>query len=114
DELKPLRKSLVARVRERIGVLDTQDALAPAIRLLICETLDIPNDPDLNLVLGFQDEFGGFGKGWYVRYGSCGVKIGHIGFVACIAVEALAARLRNSHGTGNLDSEYKRMMPHLA
>lgn len=113
EELKPLKKYLTARVRERIGVLDTQDALAPAIRLLICQTLDIPNDSDLTLLLSFQDKLGSFGKGWYVRYGSCEIKIGHSGFVACLAVEALAAKLRSSHGTENLEDDCKRMMPYL-
>ena len=96
EELLPLRDRLITRVKARIGEVDFNDALSPAVRLLICQTLGVENDEDMDLLLALQEKEGGFGKGWYVRYGSCGIKISHPGLVGVLAIEALKARLFNS------------------
>ena len=46
---------------------------------------------DHKALLALQEDDGSFGMGWYVRYGSCGIKIAHRGFACVMAVEALKA-----------------------
>ena len=87
-ELHTLRDHLRRRVSARIGA--TKDnALCPAIRILICQSLGIANEVDVQILLDLQQDDGSFGKAWYVRYGSCGIRISHQAFACVIAVVAL-------------------------
>lgn len=87
-ELHTLRDHLTRRVSARIGT-ERGNALCPAVRLLICHSLGIPNDVDVQILLDLQEDDGSFGKAWYVRYGSCGIKICHRAFGVVLATVAL-------------------------
>lgn len=87
-ELHTLRDHLTRRVSARIGT-ERDNALCPAVRLLICHSLGIPNDVDVQILLDLQEDDGSFGKAWYVRYGSCGIKICHRAFGVVLATVAL-------------------------
>lgn len=87
-ELQRLRERLITRVQARIGA-ETDNALCAAIRLLISRDLGLENYADLQTLLSLQDDDGSFGPGWYVRYGSCGIKISHRAFACVMAMEAL-------------------------
>lgn len=92
-ELRTLREHLVRRVKARIGAA-RDNGLCPAVRLLICQSLGIGNEEDVQVLLDRQQDDGCFGKAWYVRYGSNGIRISHEAFACVIAVVALR-RLRN-------------------
>ena len=98
DELHPIRDRLIARVKARIGQ-GIENALCPAIRLLVCQGLGLQNDADLQALLALQEDDGSFGPGWYVRYGSSGIKIQHQGFACVMAVEALKGYSRALTGS---------------
>jgi hypothetical protein len=87
-ELHTLRDHLVRRTTARIGA-GRDNVLCPAIRVLICQSLEIPNPVDVQILLDLQQPNGSFGHAWYVRYGSVGVRISHEAFGCAIAVEAL-------------------------
>lgn len=87
-ELHTLKDHLIRRVSARIGTVK-DNALCPAIRLLICHSLGVKNDVDVQILLDLQEDDGSFGKAWYVRYGSVGIKISHRAFAVVIAIEAL-------------------------
>lgn len=87
-ELQTLRDHLIRRVKARIGE-GSDNALCPAVRLLICESLGIENVVDADILMGLQGGDGAFGKAWYVRYGSNGIRISHEAFAVVIAVVAL-------------------------
>lgn len=87
-ELHTMRDHLIRRVKARIGE-GRDNALCPAVRLLICESLGIENRVDADLLMGLQRIDGDFGKAWYVRYGSNGIRISHEAFAVVIAAMAL-------------------------
>ncbi|PVH96443.1 hypothetical protein DM02DRAFT_569562, partial [Periconia macrospinosa] len=66
-ELHTLRDHLIRRVSARVGT-ETDNALCPAVRILICQSLGIKNEVDVQILLGLQEKDGSFGKAWYVRY----------------------------------------------
>ncbi|KAF1954259.1 hypothetical protein CC80DRAFT_595372 [Byssothecium circinans] len=93
-ELTEMRNVLRECVTERIGSKVTiggedDNAVCLAIRLLICQKLGIPNSVDLQTLLALQRDDGSFGVGWYYNFGRSKVKIGHCGFTATLAVEAI-------------------------
>ena len=88
DDLNRLKEALITRVKARIWN-DTDNAVCAAIRLLICNDLGVRNEVDGRKLLVLQEEDGSFGKGTYVRYGGCGIKIAHPGFACVLAAEAL-------------------------
>lgn len=82
--LKPLLKE---RVQERIGA--EGDALALAMRILVCKSVDIKDDIDLRALLPLQCEDGGWEIGWMYKYGASGVSIGNRGLTTALAVNAM-------------------------
>ena len=96
-ELHTLKDHLIRRVSARIGTAK-DNALCPAIRILICQSLGIGNDVDVQVLLDLQEDDGSFGKAWYVRYGSNGIRISHRAFAVVSAVVAL--RRLNSTWSG--------------
>ncbi|KAL9069225.1 MAG: hypothetical protein Q9157_006229 [Trypethelium eluteriae] len=87
-ELHTLRDHLIRRVSARLGTAK-DNALCPALRILICHSLGIKNDVDLQLLLDLQEDDGSFGRAWYVRYGSNGIRISHRAFAVVVAIVAL-------------------------
>lgn len=96
-ELHTLRDHLIRRVAARIGA-GGDNALCPAVRLLICQSLGIDNPIDVQILLDLQQHDGSFGQAWYVRYGSAGIRISHRAF-ACVAATVGLRRLRH-HAMG--------------
>ncbi|RDB25337.1 Alpha-D-glucose-1-phosphate phosphatase YihX [Hypsizygus marmoreus] len=84
--LKPLLKE---RVQERIGA--EGDALALAMRILVCDFVGIRNEIDLRTLLPLQCEDGGWEIGWIYKYGSSGIRIGNRGLTTALAVKAVDA-----------------------
>ena len=87
-ELHTLRDHLIRRVSARLGTAK-DNALCPAVRILICHSLGIKNDVDVQVLLDLQEDDGSFGKAWYVRYGSNGIRISHRAFAVVVAIVAL-------------------------
>ncbi|PVH99849.1 hypothetical protein DM02DRAFT_614745 [Periconia macrospinosa] len=87
-ELADMREALRDRVQERIGK-DMDNALRVAIRVLICQKLHIPNAEDLKALLALQQDDGGFGVGWFFRFGKSEIRIGHRGLTASLAMKAI-------------------------
>ncbi|CAI6234720.1 unnamed protein product [Periconia digitata] len=87
-ELHSLRDHLIRRVSARLGTAK-DNALCPAIRILICHSLGIKNEVDVQILLDLQEKDGSFGDAWYVRYGSAGIKISHRAFGVVVATAAL-------------------------
>ncbi|KAF2748684.1 hypothetical protein M011DRAFT_374562, partial [Sporormia fimetaria CBS 119925] len=87
-ELENLKAMLKECVSERLGVEGNSVCLA--IRIFLCVKLGIPHSKkDLERLVAMQEEDGSFGVGWYYNFGRSGVKIGHRGLTAALAVEAL-------------------------
>ncbi|KAJ7665709.1 Haloacid dehalogenase-like hydrolase-domain-containing protein [Mycena rosella] len=82
--LKPLLKQ---RVEENIG--KPGDALALAMRILVCNYVAIRSETDLGSLLSLQCEDGGWEVGWIYRYGSSGIKIGNRGLTTALAINAV-------------------------
>lgn len=82
--LKPLLKE---RIRERIGVQG--DALALAMRILVCDYVGIRDEVDLRTLLPLQCEDGGWEIGWMYKYGSSGICIGNRGLTTALAIKAI-------------------------
>ncbi|KAL9087277.1 MAG: hypothetical protein Q9165_006771 [Trypethelium subeluteriae] len=97
-ELHTLRDHLIRRVSARLGTVK-DNALCPAVRILICHSLGIKNDVDVQVLLDLQEDDGSFGKAWYVRYGSNGIRISHRAFAVVVAIVALR-RLKKQHKVG--------------
>ncbi|KAJ6617998.1 Haloacid dehalogenase-like hydrolase-domain-containing protein [Mycena sp. CBHHK59/15] len=91
---KPVLKE---RVQEGIG--KPGDALALAMRILICQYVGIGNEVDLRTLLSMQCEDGGWEVGWIYRYGSSGMKIGNRGLATALAINAIDCNRhsRNEH-----------------
>ena len=84
-KLKPLLKE---RVQELIG--DPGDALALAMRILVCNFVGIRNEVDLSALLALQSEDGSWGVGWIYRLPSVGIQMGNRGLTAALAIKAIA------------------------
>lgn len=82
-----LKSLLVDRVQERIGA--DGDALALAMRILVCDFLSIRNEIDLRALLPLQCEDGGWEIGYIYKYGSSGIRIGNRGLTTAFAVKAI-------------------------
>lgn len=87
-ELHTLKDHLIRRVTARLGTAK-DNVLCPAIRLLICHSMGIKNDVDVQVLVDLQEEDGSFGNAWYVRYGSNGIRISHRAFGVVVASVAL-------------------------
>ncbi|KAF9462712.1 Haloacid dehalogenase-like hydrolase-domain-containing protein [Collybia nuda] len=84
--LKPLLKE---RVQEHIGV--TGDALALAMRILVCDAVGICNETDLSQLLPLQCVDGGWEVGWIYHFPTAGVSIGNRGLTTALAIKAIEA-----------------------
>ncbi|PFH47749.1 hypothetical protein AMATHDRAFT_151387 [Amanita thiersii Skay4041] len=82
--LKPLLKE---RVRERIGA--PGDALALAMRILVCASVGITDATDRRALLEMQCNDGGWEMGWIYKYGSKEIKLGNRGLTTALALNAL-------------------------
>jgi hypothetical protein len=85
-KLKPL---LTERVRERIGA--PGDALALAMRILVCKSVGIRDEVDLATLLLLQCDDGGWEICWVYRYGSSGIRVGNRILTTAFAVKAIMA-----------------------
>jgi hypothetical protein len=87
-DLHAMLKSLLSdRVQERIGA--EGDALALAMRILVCDFVGIRNEIDLRVLLPLQCEDGGWEIGYMYKYGSTGIRIGNRGLTTGLAVKAV-------------------------
>ncbi|KAF8910343.1 Haloacid dehalogenase-like hydrolase-domain-containing protein [Mucidula mucida] len=86
SRLRPLLKE---RVAERIGVQG--DALALAMRVLVCDYVGVRNEVDFRALLDLQCDDGGWEIGWMYTYGSSGIKIGNRGLSTALAIQAIEA-----------------------
>jgi hypothetical protein len=86
QHLKPL---LAERIRERIGA--DGDALALAMRIVVCEYLGIRDDVDLRALLPLQCEDGGWEIGWIYKLPSEGKMMGNRGLTTALAINAITA-----------------------
>ena len=84
-KLGPLLKD---RVQELIG--DPGDALALAMRILVCDFVGIKNEVDLGALLALQSEDGSWGVGWIYRLPSVGIQMGNRGLTTALAIKAIA------------------------
>jgi hypothetical protein len=96
-ELHTLKDHLIRRVSARLGTA-RDNALCSAVRLLICHSVGINNDVDAQILLDLQEQDGSFGKAWYVRYGSNGIRISHRAFAVVVAIVALRRVKENMTG----------------
>ncbi|KAJ7579160.1 Haloacid dehalogenase-like hydrolase-domain-containing protein [Mycena floridula] len=87
--LKPLLKQ---RIQERIA--KEGDAIALAMRIIVCEFVDVRNKSDLDTLLTLQCEDGGWKIGSIYGYGSSGVRIGNRGLTTALAVNAIEVSQR--------------------
>ncbi|KAI9763248.1 MAG: hypothetical protein M1840_000823 [Geoglossum simile] len=86
QQLKPL---LVERIQERIGA--NGDALALAMRIVVCGYLGIQNDVDLRALLPLQCEDGGWEVCWVYQYPNRGRKVGNRGLTTALAIKAITS-----------------------
>ncbi|TFK75393.1 HAD-like protein [Pluteus cervinus] len=87
-DLHALLKSLLKeRIQERIGA--EGDALALAMRILVCDFVGIRDEIDLRALLPLQCDDGGWEIGWIYKYGSSGIKIGNRGLTTALAIKAI-------------------------
>lgn len=86
QHLKPL---LVERIQERIGA--NGDALALAMRIVVCGYLGIRDDVDLRALLPLQCEDGGWETCWIYQHPSEGKKVGNRGLTTALAIKAITA-----------------------
>jgi hypothetical protein len=84
--LKPLVRE---RVQELIG--SPGDAIALAMRILVCDYVGIRDDIDLTRLLTLQCDDGGWEIGWIYRFGSSSVKVGSRGLATALAINAIEA-----------------------
>ncbi|TFK44736.1 Haloacid dehalogenase-like hydrolase-domain-containing protein [Crucibulum laeve] len=84
--LKPLLRE---RIQERIGA--DGDALALAMRILVCDSIGIRDDVDFRALLPLQCEDGGWEISWIYKYGSSGIRIGNRGLTTSLAINAVEA-----------------------
>ncbi|KAJ7140493.1 Haloacid dehalogenase-like hydrolase-domain-containing protein [Mycena crocata] len=93
-ELDAMFKLLLKeRVEENIG--QPGDALALAMRVLVCNFVGIKSEIDFNTLLSLQCQDGGWEVGWIYRYGSSGTKIGNRGLATALAINAVDVERAN-------------------
>jgi hypothetical protein len=74
-------------VEERIGI--EGDALALAMRIVVCNFVGLRNSRDLQTLLSLQLEDGGWPLSWVYRVPSKKVKVGNRGLATAIAINAI-------------------------
>ncbi|KAH0564745.1 hypothetical protein GP486_001873 [Trichoglossum hirsutum] len=84
--LKPL---LLERVLERIGA--SGDAMALAMRILVCKSMGIRNEVDARSLLALQCEDGGWELCWMFQHPSTKTKVGNRGLNTALAINAINA-----------------------
>ena len=84
-----IRPLLKEQVQELIG--NPGDALALAMRILVCDFVGIRNNVDLGALLAFQGKDGSWGVGWIYRLPSVGIQMGNRGLTTALAIKAIAA-----------------------
>ncbi|KAJ8518255.1 hypothetical protein ONZ45_g4647 [Pleurotus djamor] len=84
-----LRPLLRERVQERMGA--DGDALALAMRILVCDFVGIRDEVDFRALLPLQLEDGGWEIGWIYKYGSSSIRIGNRGLTTALAINAIKA-----------------------
>jgi hypothetical protein len=84
--LKPL---LLERIKERIGA--SGDAVALAMRILVCKSLGIKNEIDARSLLAMQCEDGGWELCWMFRQPTASANVGNRGVTTAFAVNAINA-----------------------
>ena len=88
DKAALLRPLLRERVYERVGT--GGDALALAMRMLVCESVGLQtSSADKKALLNLQLDDGGWEAGWFYKYGSTGKNIGNRGVTTVLALKAL-------------------------
>ena len=78
---------LKERIQERIGA--EGDALALAMRILVCRTVGLKDEIDLRALLPLQCDDGGWEASWIYKYGSSGISIGNRGLTTAFAINAI-------------------------
>lgn len=86
QQLKPL---LIDRIWERVGV--EGDALALAMRVLICKSMGIRNEIDFRSLLPLQCDDGGWEICWMEKSPGPGIRIGNRGLTTALAINAIIA-----------------------
>ncbi|KAH6917688.1 Haloacid dehalogenase-like hydrolase-domain-containing protein [Coprinopsis sp. MPI-PUGE-AT-0042] len=74
-------------VEERVGV--EGDALALAMRIVVCNFVGLRNSRDLQTLLSLQLEDGGWPLSWVYRVPSKKVKVGNRGLATAVAINAI-------------------------
>ncbi|EAU91227.1 hypothetical protein CC1G_06862 [Coprinopsis cinerea okayama7 len=87
EDIQRLRPLFTERVQERIGA--EGDAMALAMRIIVCNYLGLHNEIDMRTLLALQCEDGGWEMGWIYKYGASGLKIGNRGLTTALAVDAI-------------------------
>lgn len=77
------------RIQERIGA--EGDALALAMRILVCRAVGLRDEIDLRALLPLQCDDGGWEASWIYKYGSSGISIGNRGLTTAFAINAIRA-----------------------
>lgn len=85
---------LKERTRERVG--QGGSALDLAMRILTCSSLGLNCSIDRLALLDLQCEDGGWEAGWFLAYGSTGLKFGNRGVTTTMAIKAIAASEKSS------------------
>lgn len=74
-------------VQEQIG--QPGDALSLAMRIVVCNYVDISNDVDMKTMLSHQRIDGGWDMSWVYQLPSKGIKVGNRGLTTAVAVKAI-------------------------
>lgn len=88
------------RIKERIGM--KADAPGLAMRLLVCEQLNVRDVQGLRNLMTMQKSDGGWEVGHLFSYGSKQLRIGNRGVSTALAVDAIG-RCRSWLSTANLE-----------
>ena len=67
------------------------DTLALVMRILVCKSVSIKDEVDLNAPLPLQYDDGGWEICWIYRYDSSGIRAGNRGFTIAFAVNGIIA-----------------------
>ena len=67
------------------------DALALAMRILVCDFIGIRNEVDLQRLLPLQCIDGGWEMGLIYRYGLTDISVGNRGLTTALAIKAIEA-----------------------
>ncbi|KAH9919182.1 uncharacterized protein BXZ73DRAFT_105011 [Epithele typhae] len=99
-----LRDLFTARVREIVG--GPGDAIALALRVVICARFGVRNEVDMRALLPRQEEDGGWEVGWMYHYGISKMKIGNRGYTTAMALKAVEELDKLRERDGALDDEF--------